>query len=81
MKNYIKYLKDNPGKMTIIRLIMFFCVIINVVVNVTAFNLWLSISVAAFSSLLTALINIQVWGEYKGIEGLFGAIKALFKWE
>jgi len=80
MKNYIKYLKENPSKMTTIQLVMFFCVVINVVVNAINFNLWLSISVAFFSTILTFLINVQVWGEYKQIEGVIPAIKALFKW-
>ncbi len=81
MKNYIEYLKENPNKMTTIQLVMLFCVVINVVVNAIDFNLWLSISVAFFSTILTFLINVQVWGEYKQIEGVIPAIKALFKWK
>lgn len=81
MKNYIQYLKENPNKMTTIQLVMLFCVVINVVVNAIDFNLWLSISVAFFSTILTFLINVQVWGEYKQIEGVIPAIKALFKWK
>lgn len=79
MKNYLNYLKENPNKMTTIQLIMSFCIIINVTVNAIEFNLLLSICVALFSTLLTFLINLQVWGEYKNIEGLINAAKTLFK--
>lgn len=80
MKNYIKYLKENPKKMGMIQGIITFFVIVNVVVNVIDFALPLTIAVAIFSALITALISLQVWGEYKKIEGLKDAIIEFFKW-
>lgn len=79
MKKYIKYLKCNPSRIVTIILVMSFCAVINIVVNNNIdFNPWLSIAVAIFSIMLTILINLQVWGEYKGIEGLKETIRRLF---
>ena len=79
MKEYIKYLKDNPNKMLTIQLILAFFIVLNLIVNLIDFNPLLSLSVALFSALVTSLISLQVWGEYKEIEGLWPAVKAFFK--
>lgn len=81
MKDYLKYLTQNPSKIALIIAIILFGGLINLAVNNTGseFNLSLSIGVALFSILLICLILLQIWGEYRGIEGFLRTIKQLFK--
>jgi hypothetical protein len=81
MKNYLKYLSENPGKLVLPILITLFFVAVNVIINYKEVNLALSIPAAIFSAIVVFVINIQVWGEYKQIEGFIPTIKALFKWK
>jgi len=81
MKNYLKYLSENPGKLVLPILITLFFVAVNVMINYKEVNLALSIPVAIFSAIVVFAINLQVWGESKQIEGFIPTIKALFKWK
>jgi hypothetical protein len=78
MKNYIKYLKENPIKIVLPILFLLFSIAINIVVNITDSNIYLSIGVALFTLLTLCLINLQVWGEYKRIEGFLETVKQFF---
>lgn len=80
MKEYIKYLISNPIKLLLILFIIGVCITANIFVNASEFNLLLSISTALFTTLITCSILLQVWGEYKGIEGFWPTVKAYFKW-
>lgn len=81
MNNYIKYLIKNPVKIIAILFVIGVGSAANGFVNTTSFNLWLSIGIALFTTLITCLILLQVWGEYKKIEGFWPAVKAYFKWK
>lgn len=80
MKDYIKYLKENPTRMVAVNFVIAVCLGINLAVNIVFISVALSVGVALFSSLITSLILLQVWGEYKNIEGLGDTIKEFFKW-
>jgi TRAP-type C4-dicarboxylate transport system permease large subunit len=79
MKNYLNYLKTRPSKIAIMIAVIIFGGIINGVVNASEFNLLLSIAIGAFSTLIVGIFMLQVWGEYKEIEGFFPTLKAFFK--
>jgi len=81
MKNYLMYLVKNPVKIIIILFIIAVGSTANGVVNGSEFNIWLSIAIALFTTLITLLILLQVWGEYKNIEGFWPAVKEYFKWK
>lgn len=81
MENFNEYLEKNPKKLMLVLGVIAFCITANIVIVVNDFNLWLSIGVGLFTTLITFLIIIQVWGEYKEIEGLKDAIKEFFKWK
>jgi protein-S-isoprenylcysteine O-methyltransferase Ste14 len=81
MKNYIKYLKNNPNKMILVNAVLAFCLGINLAVNITFTSLGLSIGVALFTTLVSSLILLQVWGEYKLIEGFWPTVKEFFGWK
>lgn len=81
MKNYINYLSKRPIKLIAIAFVILVGAAINGAVNASSFNIWLSISVALFTTLITGLILLQVWGEYKNIEGFWPAVKEYFKWK
>ena len=81
MKNYLKYLRKNPAKLFLISFIVGIAIATNVFANTSEFNIWLSICTGIFSTLITCLILLQVWGEYKEIEGFWPTIKAYFKWK
>ncbi len=80
MKNYIKYLIENPVKIIAILFVIGVGASANALVNASSFNIWISIGVALFTTLITCLMLLQVWGEYKGIEGFWPAVKEFFKW-
>ena len=80
MKKYVSYLIKNPMKIIAILFVSGVGSAINGFVNSSEFNILLSIIVALFTTLITCLILLQVWGEYKGIEGFWPAVKAYFKW-
>lgn len=78
-KEYIDYLKKNPKKLLAPLFVFIFGITINIVVNYSFSSLALSFFVGFFSSIVTILMLLQVWGEYKGIEGLLPTIKEYFK--
>lgn len=80
MEKFNEYLQKHPGKLMLVLGIIAFCITANIVINASDFNLWVSIGVAVFTTLITFLIIMHVWGEYKEIEGLKDAIKDFFKW-
>lgn len=80
MKEYIKYLKENPVKMVVVNFVLAFSLGVNLVVNINYSSLGLSIGAALFTTLITCIILLQVWGEYKKIEGFIPALLAFFKW-
>jgi hypothetical protein len=79
MKNYLKYLKENPVKLVLPLFIIIFTITINTYVNIEFTSLALSLFVAFFTLLINCVILLQVWGEYKGIEGFKDTIKQFFK--
>lgn len=79
MKDYLKYLTQNPSKLALIIAVILFGGLINFVANYTGFNLALSIGVALFSTFVVCLILLQAWGEYMNIEGFWPAVKQFFK--
>lgn len=81
MKNYLNYLSKRPVKLIAIAFVILVGAAINGAVNASEFNVWLSISVALFTTFITCLILLQVWGEYKRIEGFWPTVKAYFKWK
>ena len=74
MKNYIEYLKNNPKKLFLPCLMFIFGSYANIAVR------WdgdlLRIGVLTFSAFVFAILNLQVWGEYKEIEGFLPTLKA-----
>lgn len=80
MKEYLKYLKANPTKMMVVNFVLAICLNINLVLNINFISLGFSIGVALFTTLVFSLILLQIWGEYKNIEGLKETIKQFFKW-
>lgn len=81
MKNYIKYLEENPIKIILPLVIFLFSVLANLVVNLWDSSIGLTIGTLLFTLLMNCLIHLQVWGEYKQIEGFIDTIKAFFKWK
>lgn len=80
MKNYIKYLKENPVKLIAPLFFMLFGILANVYVNYEFTSFLLSYIIGFSTTLITLLILLQVWGEYKGIEGFWPTVEAFFKW-
>lgn len=80
MKNYLTYLKENPAKLFAPVFAMLVGILANVFVNNSFTSVWLSIFVGVFTTLVTCLLLLQVWGEYKGIEGFKDTIKEFFRW-
>lgn len=77
MKQYLNYLKNNPSKVVLLILFLGFFVFINIVLRDAEFAL--RVGSAVFVLIVVALINLQVWGEYRGVEGFIDTVKALFK--
>lgn len=77
MKNYFK---QNPQKLIFPLLAIIFGIVVNIDVNIHFTSLALSIFVGCFTILIIFLAFIQVWGEYKQIEGFGATIKQFFKW-
>ena len=77
MKNY---LKQNPKKLIAPIFVMFVGILANIYVNNDSTSFALSFFAGLFTSLITLLILLQVWGEYKQIEGFIPTVKAFFKW-
>jgi hypothetical protein len=77
MKNY---LKQNPKKLIAPIFVMLFGIAANVAVNYNFESLALSFFVGFFTALITLFILLQVWGEYKGIEGFTETFKQFFRW-
>lgn len=80
MKEYKKYLKENPIKLVLPIVIFLFSVLVNVYVNNGTGSIGLSIGTLLFTLLINFVINLQVWGEYKCIEGFIPTLKEFFKW-
>lgn len=80
MKNYLIYLKQNPAKLFAPVFAMLVGILANVFVNNSFTSFTLSFFVGAFTTLVTCLLLLQVWGEYKGIEGFKDTLKRFFKW-
>lgn len=77
MKNY---LKQNPKKLLAPAFVMLFGILANIFVNVNFTSLALSFFVGFFTTIVTLLLLLQVWGEYKEIEGFKDTFKAFFRW-
>jgi hypothetical protein len=77
MKNYFK---ENPKKIIIILFVMAIGIACNDFVNINFTSLALSFFVGFFTSLVTGLILLQSWGEYKNIEGFKETFKQFFRW-
>lgn len=80
MKEYIKYLQENPIKIVLPLVIFLFTILLNIVINQKDSSIGLTIGALVFSVIINFIINLQVWGEYKGIEGFIPTILAFFKW-
>ncbi len=78
MKNYFK---QNPHKLIFPFFIISFVITINLFVNIKFTDLALSLSIGVFSILILFISLLQVWGEYKGIEGFKDTFKQFFKWK
>lgn len=76
----INYLKQNPKKLIVIFFVMLVGIAANIFVNINFTSIALSFFVGFFTSLVTGLILLQSWGEYKNIEGFIPTIKEFFKW-
>lgn len=77
MKNY---LKQNPKKLIAPVFVMLFGILANIFVNINFASLALSFFVGFFTTIVTLLLLLQVWGEYKGIEGFKDTFKTFFRW-
>lgn len=77
MKNY---LKQNPKKLIALVFVILFGILANIFVNIDFINITTTILVALFTLLMTFIVILQLWGEYKGIEGFTETIKQFFKW-
>lgn len=77
MKNY---LKQNPKKLIAPLFVLLFGVAANIAVNYNFESFLLSFLVGYFTIILFLLMLLQVWGEYKQIEGFTETIKQFFKW-
>lgn len=77
MKNY---LKQNQKKLIAPLFVMLFGIATNIAVNYNFGSLALSFAVGFFTTLITLLLLLQVWGEYKQIEGFTETFKQFFRW-
>lgn len=80
MKNYLTYLKENPAKLFAPVFDMLVGILANVFVNNQFTSLVLSFFVGFFTTIITLILLLQVWGEYKGIEGFKDTFKEFFRW-
>jgi len=77
MKNY---LKQNPKKLIAPLFVLLVGVAANIAVNYNFESFLLSFLVGYFTTIIFLLMLLQVWGEWKNIEGLTETIKQFFKW-
>lgn len=77
MKNY---LKQNPKKLIAPLFVLLVGVAANVAVNYNFESFLLSFLVGYFTTILFLLMLLQVWGEWKNIEGFTETIKQFFRW-
>lgn len=77
MKNYFK---QNPTKLIFPLLALIFGIALNIHQNINFTSLALSLFIGSFTLIIVFMAFIQVWGEYKQIEGFWPAIKQFFKW-
>ena len=77
MKNY---LKQNPKKLIAILFVMLVSILANIYINNDFTSFALSFFVGLFTSSITFGVFLQVWGEYKKIEGFTETLKQFFKW-
>lgn len=80
MKNYIEYLKNNPKKLLGPLFVMLVGIAANIYVNYDFQSFLLSYIIGYFTTLITLLMLLQVWGEYKGIEGFWATVREFFRW-
>lgn len=73
MKDFLKYLKNNPKRMAIFLIPIIMLVLLSIYLFPDdQVNLWVKIGSFSFVLLVLFLLILQKWREYKGWEGLFG---------